>query len=110
MRLLSYAVDGGQRVGAVVDDTVVDLTSISRSYRLGGQPMVRLLAGGTAALEQARAHIAGLRRPWTPGAHLALEHAQLLAPVVRPGKVVAIGRNYADHAAETGVKLSLIHI
>ena len=29
--------------------------------------------------------------------------ADLLAPVPRPGKVVAIGRNYRDHAAEEGV-------
>lgn len=30
---------------------------------------------------------------------------QLFAPVPRPGKIVAIGRNYADHAKETGVSL-----
>lgn len=33
----------------------------------------------------------------------ALQELQLEAPVPRPGKVVAIGRNYADHAAEEGV-------
>ena len=33
----------------------------------------------------------------------ALDQLQLEAPVPRPGKVVAIGRNYADHAAEEGV-------
>ena len=31
-----------------------------------------------------------------------LDEAALLAPVPRPGKVVAIGRNYKDHAAEAG--------
>jgi 2-keto-4-pentenoate hydratase/2-oxohepta-3-ene-1,7-dioic acid hydratase in catechol pathway len=33
----------------------------------------------------------------------ALDELQLEAPVPRPGKVVAIGRNYAGHAAEEGV-------
>ena len=33
----------------------------------------------------------------------ALNELHLEAPVPRPGKVVAIGRNYADHAAEEGV-------
>lgn len=33
--------------------------------------------------------------------HLALEQLELLAPI-RPGKVVAVGRNYADHARELG--------
>jgi 2-keto-4-pentenoate hydratase/2-oxohepta-3-ene-1,7-dioic acid hydratase in catechol pathway len=34
---------------------------------------------------------------------LLLVDAELLAPVPRPGKIVAVGRNYADHAKETGV-------
>ena len=33
--------------------------------------------------------------------HLALEEAALLAPV-RPSKIVCVGRNYRDHAAELG--------
>ncbi len=32
----------------------------------------------------------------------ALADLDLLAPVPRPGKVVCVGRNYAEHAAETG--------
>ncbi|HEX3663197.1 MAG TPA: fumarylacetoacetate hydrolase family protein [Acidobacteriaceae bacterium] len=44
--------------------------------------------------------------PWTRAAQgkfqpLALDHAQLLAPVV-PRKIVCIGRNYREHAAELG--------
>lgn len=35
---------------------------------------------------------------------LKLDELSLLAPVPRPGKIVGVGRNYADHAAETGVK------
>ena len=33
-----------------------------------------------------------------------LADVELLAPVPRPGKVVAIGRNYPDHTTEEGVK------
>jgi 2-keto-4-pentenoate hydratase/2-oxohepta-3-ene-1,7-dioic acid hydratase in catechol pathway len=33
----------------------------------------------------------------------SISSAELLAPVPRPGKVVAIGRNYREHAAEEGV-------
>ncbi len=32
-----------------------------------------------------------------------LENLQLYAPVPRPGKIIGVGRNYADHAKETGV-------
>jgi 2-keto-4-pentenoate hydratase/2-oxohepta-3-ene-1,7-dioic acid hydratase in catechol pathway len=36
------------------------------------------------------------------GERIELEEARLLAPVIPRSKVVAIGRNYADHAAELG--------
>ena len=32
----------------------------------------------------------------------ALDTVRLLAPVAAPGKIVCVGRNYAEHAAETG--------
>src|SRR5690242_10826981 len=35
------------------------------------------------------------------GAVIRIDDAQLLAPVPRPGKVICIGLNYRDHAAET---------
>ena len=36
------------------------------------------------------------------GQHVALADARLLAPVIPRSKVIGIGRNYADHAAELG--------
>jgi 2-keto-4-pentenoate hydratase/2-oxohepta-3-ene-1,7-dioic acid hydratase in catechol pathway len=33
-----------------------------------------------------------------------LDGHQLLAPIARPGKIIGIGRNYRDHAAEEGVE------
>src|SRR6202012_2788184 len=36
------------------------------------------------------------------GETLNLADVRLLAPVPRPGKIMAIGLNYADHVAETG--------
>ena len=32
----------------------------------------------------------------------SLEDVALLAPIPKPGKVICVGRNYAEHAAETG--------
>jgi 2-keto-4-pentenoate hydratase/2-oxohepta-3-ene-1,7-dioic acid hydratase in catechol pathway len=104
MKLVTYESDSTQRVAAVFDGRLVDLASITRPASFSGQPMIELLVGGAAALEAARAQLAEVQRHWQPEAHLALERARLLAPIPRPGKIVAIGRNYADHAAETGVK------
>jgi len=94
MKLVTYERGGAQRVGAVVDGTVVDL-EVNRS-----QSMLSFLAGGTSALRAAGARLAETQRQARP----ALDQVKLLAPIPRPGKIVAIGRNYADHAAETGVK------
>jgi 2-keto-4-pentenoate hydratase/2-oxohepta-3-ene-1,7-dioic acid hydratase in catechol pathway len=70
----------------------------------GAATMAELLAGGEAALtalrgaaRDAAADPGRLDRQARP-----LGDLHLAAPVPRPGKVVAIGRNYADHAAEGG--------
>jgi 2-keto-4-pentenoate hydratase/2-oxohepta-3-ene-1,7-dioic acid hydratase in catechol pathway len=72
------------------------------SELLGGVPptMDVLVSGGTDA-------VAALRAATDPGRIARdgrpIAGAQLLAPVRRPGKVVAIGRNYREHADEEGV-------
>ncbi len=48
-------------------------------------------------------YVDGIVRDGVLDRHPALAGLQLLAPVPRPGKIVAVGRNYADHAKETGV-------
>jgi 2-keto-4-pentenoate hydratase/2-oxohepta-3-ene-1,7-dioic acid hydratase in catechol pathway len=61
--------------------------------------MAELLAGGTASLAALRgaADTTLIDRSGT-----LLDATELLAPVPRPGKVVAIGRNYREHVDEEG--------
>jgi 2-keto-4-pentenoate hydratase/2-oxohepta-3-ene-1,7-dioic acid hydratase in catechol pathway len=54
------------------------------------------LAAVRAALDAAEAEI---RAGHTPAASVVLSHVELLAPL-RPGKIMAVGRNYSDHAKE----------
>jgi 2-keto-4-pentenoate hydratase/2-oxohepta-3-ene-1,7-dioic acid hydratase in catechol pathway len=37
-------------------------------------------------------------------AQIALDAVKLLAPIARPGKILGIGLNYADHVAESGME------
>jgi 2-keto-4-pentenoate hydratase/2-oxohepta-3-ene-1,7-dioic acid hydratase in catechol pathway len=102
MKLASYEHRGQLLVGAVVGERVVDLSSVVVALghdAISRDSMLSLLAGGDAAMEAARKHLAQASRQ-----AIALNDVRLLAPIPRPGKIVAIGRNYADHAAETGVK------
>lgn len=85
-------------MGAERDGTIVDLCSVDD----GLPSSVReLLGGGDAALDRARRAEAGA------GAEhrMARSEVTLLPPVRDPEKIVCIGLNYRDHAAE--VKLDL---
>ena len=103
MKLVSYWFADRAGVGAVVDGRVVDLAPALRDLPepSAAPDMLALLRAGDRGLAAAAACVA---RADPAASHPALAAVELLAPVPRPGKIVAIGRNYADHAAETGVK------
>lgn len=92
MKLVTFTHNNQSRVGAVVDDAVVDSL---------GNPeipttMIAFLTKGVQAMT-------ALQRQIDSGKHrLALEQVKLEAPIPRPGKYLAISLNYADHIAETG--------
>lgn len=92
MKLVTFTHNKRARVGAVVDNVVVD------SQGNAGIPatMIDFLAAGRNALIAMQEHIASGRH------RLALADVKLNAPVPRPGKYLAISLNYADHIAETG--------
>lgn len=98
MRLVTFLTAGEQRAGALVDDRVVDLNQADPELP---SDVLTLLRGGGAALERARrvsaTALAAATRP--------LEAVRLLAPIPRPPKIICIGLNYADHAAEAGLEI-----
>lgn len=98
MRLVSYAQDGRTRLGVEGADR-----RILPAEGLGdGVPgtIDALLAGGDTALEALRAAVKGASREVT----IDPATVTLMAPVPRPGKVIAVGLNYFDHAREGGVE------
>ena len=118
MKLVSYLLPSGEAaVGAVLDERVLRIddlvarleipTQARAEYRKRGQAvpasgMLRLLAAGPAA----QVALGEMLRKAPPGLLAGaprLADVQLQAPVPRPGKIMAVGRNYADHAKETGV-------
>ncbi len=101
MRLVTCEHEGMRLFGAVVDGHVVDLARVLRGQHAD---MMAFLAAGELAVDAAHAYLEAVQRQWNPDRHPALDEVRLLAPVPRPGKIVGIGRNYADHAAETGSK------
>ncbi len=97
MRLISVRAGSETRLGLQAGDRWLPASDLDRD---GPATMDALIEGGSEALAALRAaHDEDrIRRDGRP-----VSEADLVAPVGRPGKVVAIGRNYRDHAAEEGV-------
>ena len=124
MRLVTYQHEGQIRTGAQLDGQIIDL---NRAYRAALQrtrnedelavadvrvptDMVDLLRGGATSLkaaQQALAFAQGQREVDKTlnqrGIVYATESVELLSPVLRPDKVVCLGLNYRDHAAESSM-------
>ncbi|HEX6121638.1 MAG TPA: fumarylacetoacetate hydrolase family protein [Ktedonobacterales bacterium] len=94
----------GERLGVErAPGRIVDLARAAA--RAGGdaeapelRAMLALIAGGEAALARVRALVAGA----SAEAELAWEAVEVLAPIPQPRKnILCLGRNYAEHAAES---------
>jgi ureidoglycolate lyase len=95
MKLATYQGADGARLGIVKDDGLIDIASARPE---APATMIGLIAQWDRhAMTLAR--IAAEAVP-----EIALSRTRLLAPVPRPGKIMAIGLNYADHIAESGQK------
>ncbi|MFN8636733.1 MAG: fumarylacetoacetate hydrolase family protein [Chloroflexota bacterium] len=96
MRLVTYRgkheAPRAARAGVLVEDGVIDVSRL-----VGPLPIdvLGLIQGGQSVLDRVREGATRARA--TP-----LADVRLLAPIPRPPKIVCIGVNYADHAAEAG--------
>jgi len=95
MKLVTFQTGATPELGAVVgEDRIVPLSRLAPGL---GADMIGLIASWSEAGPEAR-RIADEARETLP-----LGEARLLAPIPRPGKIMAIGLNYADHVAESGM-------
>jgi 2-keto-4-pentenoate hydratase/2-oxohepta-3-ene-1,7-dioic acid hydratase in catechol pathway len=97
MRIATIQTPKGPRAAVLQGDAYIDLHGTDASL----PPSVRLLLeGGTAMLraaKQAAAHTDAVRHPAAV--------VKLLPPIPDPAKIICMGLNYRDHAAETGAKI-----
>lgn len=92
MKLVTFTHNQTTRVGAIVNDWIVD------SYGDKNIPstMVEFLTAGKSALEAMQTLIN------SQDFRIELQQVKLNAPIARPGKFLGVSLNYADHIAETG--------
>jgi acylpyruvate hydrolase len=95
MKLVTFAHNGQTRLGALTaDDAIVDL---NRADPQIPADMLAFLAAGDGA--RVLAQRALVEAPAT--AVVERSSVTLLAPIPRPGKIICIGLNYREHAAES---------
>ena len=91
MRLVTFTADAGSpQVGVIAGEQVIPIE--------GYADMVGLLSAGDSALAVADKISRGERSSKT---RYPLNAVTVLAPLARPGKIIAVGLNYRDHALET---------
>jgi acylpyruvate hydrolase len=102
MRLVTFVHHGATRLGALGAGggrTVIDLNKADAALP---SDLVALLESGAAGLAQARRAVDAA----PPAARIAFGEVTLKAPILNPGKIVCIGQNYAEHAAESNAAVS----
>jgi 2-keto-4-pentenoate hydratase/2-oxohepta-3-ene-1,7-dioic acid hydratase in catechol pathway len=100
MRLVSFTDEAGDRLG--VEGGPGRIWSAGALGPDLPRSMAELLTGGPAALQALRAAAGRASAEGRPG---DVDPASRISPVPRPGKVVAIGLNYRDHATELGLDI-----
>lgn len=114
MRLLTFTANNETRAGIEVERQIVDLASSVAKSGSGNVPsdLKEFLAAGDPALKAARKAqdwiVTALRtgqKPTGPAGETIVfnrSDVRINAPIPRPGKIICLGLNYADHAAEGG--------
>ncbi len=95
MRLLTFDRTGVARLGVCTGDSVVDLSAAAPDLPRDLVDLIRAGKDGLAAAERAAANAPAAAR-------IPLAQVKFLPPVLRPGKIICLGLNYADHATEGG--------
>lgn len=97
MRLLTYRRDDVTSCGILTEYGIVDIPA-GWSGPNPPRSLGEVLERGTAAFEQLR-RLAGSKAGTVP-----LESVKLLAPLPRPGKILALAGNYSEHIKEAALK------
>jgi len=100
MKLATYSKDESVSCAILTDRGLIDIISAWEGSDPPGS-VKEILERGPDCL----AKLAGLEK--SADASIGLDSARLLAPIPRPGKILALAGNYVEHIKEAGLKLGL---
>ena len=95
MRFITFEYNGGQRLGVCDGGEIIDLSLAAPDLPT---ELVDLIKLGPSGLDRVRKAVAIADQ----SARVPLSNITYLPPTRRPSKIICLGLNYADHAAEGG--------
>ena len=96
MKLVNFLYKGEKNIGALLDDGVCSFKSISDKYSMSMMEFIEQiddLSSKVSKFINSNPEV------------IPLSEIEFLPVIERPGKVLAVGLNYKDHAKETGMDL-----
>ena len=110
MKLAQFKPKNAKRpgVGVLLGEVVCDVAELARARRSGGATVADWLLEANSTLDVVNRGAEGVEQlnallTLQTGSPSGFSEADIeFLPAVRPGKILAIGRNYADHAIEGG--------
>lgn len=97
MKLLTFATGSKVRPGVLDGDAVVDLAAAGLPVSAQGD-LMEIVRGGDVALERVRQ---AMKAP--SAVRYKLTEVKVMAPLLTPSKIIAVGLNYIDHCKEANL-------
>lgn len=97
MKLLTFAAGGKVRPGVLDGDVVVDLAAAGLPVN-GQGDLMEIVRGGDVALERVRL---AMKAP--SSVRYKVSEVKVMAPLLAPSKIIAVGLNYIDHCKEANL-------
>ena len=89
MKLVTFLHEGIQKIGAVVDDQIIDFSTSHLP-----KSMIEFIELGDDGINQANALIA------KNDSKISIDDVKLMAPIPKPNKILGVGLNYKAHKEE----------
>ena len=94
MRFVTFQQDGFAQPGVIAGNNIAGLKGA------GFPTLLAVIEGGAQARARISSYLGAKPQDVVP-----LEKARLLAPLLRPPKIICVGLNYRDHAIETKMEI-----
>lgn len=106
MRLARYCHEDEETYGALTNKSVISLPALAKRFKARLPETVEgLVAAGESALKTAESLVKKADEGNFADATARLSDVTLLAPIASPPKIICLGLNYIDHAAETAATI-----